>query len=96
MNHYREILSLAATLEMPYRDFDAVPRIVRWQEKTWTVLRLQEDPNLFVLQRPAEESERYAVSDPAGKFGVVYSTITEYLWRRELQRAINAERLNAA
>ncbi len=92
--HYREILECAESTKMPERRFDVVPRTLRRQGKIWTVLRLQEDPNLFVLQRPAEESERFAVYDPAGNFGVIYSTISEYIWRRDLQRAINAERLN--
>ncbi len=95
-NHYQEILECAESMAMPERRFAVVPRTLRWQGKVWTVLRLQEDPNLFVLQRPAEESERFAVYDLAGKFGVVYSTVSEYIWRRDLQRAINAERLNAA
>lgn len=37
-------------MAMPERRFDVVPRTLRWQGKVWTVLRLQEDQNLFVLQ----------------------------------------------
>jgi hypothetical protein len=90
--HYREILERANSLPIPERDFAAMPRTVFWQGKLWAVLRLQEDPNLFVLQRPAEGIEKFAVCDPMGKYGVIYSTISEYMWRRDLQRVVNAER----
>ncbi|MDP9162062.1 MAG: hypothetical protein M3O09_17785 [Acidobacteriota bacterium] len=92
--HYREILEQADALSIPERDFATMPRTVFWQGKLWTVLRLQEDPNLFVLQRPTEQFERFAVHDPVGKHGVVYSTITEYVWRRDLQRIVNAGRMS--
>lgn len=91
--HYREILACADASFIPVRDFAAMPRTVFWQERLWTVLRLQENPNLFVLQRPAEEAERFAVCDPMGKHGVIYSMISEYLWRGDLQRIVNAERV---
>jgi hypothetical protein len=90
--HYREILERAKVLNIPERDFAAMPRTVFWQAKLWTVLRLQEDPNLFVLQRPAEGAERYLIAEPAERLGTVYSTITEHVWRRDLQRIVNAER----
>lgn len=90
--HYREILDCAERLAIPERDFDAMPRTVFWQGRLWTVLRLQEDPNLFVLQRPTEGKEQFAVCDPMGKYGVIYCTISEYVWRRDLQRIVNAER----
>jgi hypothetical protein len=91
--HYREILECANELPIPERDFAAMPRTVFWQGKLWTVLRLQEDPNLFVLQRPAEGTEQFAVCDPMGRCEVIYSTVTEYIWRRDLQRIVNAGRL---
>jgi hypothetical protein len=90
--HYREILDCASELAIPERDFTAMPRTVFWQGRLWTVLRLQEDPNLFILQRLAEGIEKFAVCDPMGKYGVIYSTISEYVWRRDLQRVVNAER----
>lgn len=94
--HYRDILDRADEIPLPTRDFDVLPRCVRWQDRIWTVLRLQEDPNLFALQTSAVGSERFGVSDPAGKYGALYSTITEYMWRRDLQRVVNAERLPPA
>jgi hypothetical protein len=91
--HYREILGRASELHIPERDFATMPRRVFWQSNLWTVLRLQENPNLFVLQRPAQGPERFAVCDPMGRYGVIYSTISEYVWRRDLQRVINAQQL---
>jgi hypothetical protein len=90
--HYREILERANVLDIPERDFAVMPRTVFWQGRLWTVLRLQEDPNLFVLQRPAQGAEQFAVCDPVGRYGPIYSTISEYMWRRDLQRVVNAER----
>jgi hypothetical protein len=90
--HYREILHCAGQLAIPERDFAVMPRTVFWQGKLWTVLRLQEDPNLFVLQRPAEGVERFLVAEPTERLGTVYSTITEHVWRRDLQRLVNAKR----
>jgi hypothetical protein len=95
-HHYREILERADALDIPKRDFAVMPRTVFWKGRLWTVLRLQEDPNLFVLQRPAQGAEQFAVSDPLGKYGVIYSTISEYMWRRDLQRIVNAERVQCA
>jgi hypothetical protein len=89
-HHYREILECADEMTLPKRDFDAMPRTVVWEGRVWTVLRFEEEPNLFVLQRSTEGSERFMVCDPSGKHGAVYSTMSEYVSRRELQRIINA------
>jgi hypothetical protein len=67
--HYRDILNSAEQLTISERDFAEMPRTVFWKGRLWTVLRLQEDPNLFVLQRPAEGMEKFAVCDPFGSMG---------------------------
>lgn len=94
--HYREILQCADSLFLPARDFKAIPRTVGWRDKLWTVLRLPENPSLFVLQRPAEHDERFNCWGATDRTKIIYSTITELVLRRDLQRIVNAERLSAA
>lgn len=93
-NYYREIMEVASKLDVPSRDFHSVPRTVSWRSPLWTVLRLPENPDLFVLQQPAEGDERFNACGPISRVKALYTTVTEHVWRGDFQRLTKAERLS--
>lgn len=90
-HHYREILDVANKLPMPTPDFNKAPRTVTWQGRVWSVLRMQEDPDLFLLTRAAEGDERLLCSGRAGASVEVYSMFSVHVTRQQLQRICNAQ-----
>jgi hypothetical protein len=92
--HYREIGEEAERLELCVPDFTMRPRTVLWENEIWTVLRFPENRNIFALQRPAAGDERFNSFGPIDRTRPIYTTVTKLVWRRHLQRLVNAQRLH--
>lgn len=91
--YFKEITKLANTLPLTSPNFEYRPRKLTWQGKVWTVLRFQENPDLFLLRREAEGDERFPSYDPRHSLGETYRTFSVHVSRRELQRIVNAQRI---